>query len=333
MDFNGIQPAPGEAALIVPHEWAKPHGDYSHFGLSGGSAIPYTSVQDGFDMNEANIWLTRSLLNTFITARRAGLKLDMPREYSNWQAHRLLLLPSPLTSTERNLVHVHTAFWDQVREHVQAGGLLYASLCADAAIPEMESLFGASLSDHASVEQVTLTFMQSFGEMMAGETLNYRVDSDNPLHWPATLEVTDGQVIAMDQDGRPALIVHSFGKGKTLLSAYPLETYLAMMSSVFERSENTHQIYRGLMQLADFTPLFSTDVPGVEVTGLMGEGRGYVVLVNHEPEKRAVIVTSRNQLKTVQQIDPNAKQALTLNGNQWQMEIPEYGGAIVEWTL
>ena len=175
MDFNGIQPAVGDAALIVPHEWAKPHGDYSRFGLSGASAIPYTSVQDGFDMSEANVWLTRSLLNTFIVAHRAGLKVDMPREYSNWQSHRLLLLPSPLTSTERNLVHVHTAFWDQVREYVQAGGLLYASLCADAAIPEMEDLFGASLSDHASVEQVTLTFVEAFGEIAAGETFSYRV--------------------------------------------------------------------------------------------------------------------------------------------------------------
>ena len=158
-------------------------------------------------------------------------------------------------------------------------------------------------------------------------------DSGDPQHWPATLEVTDGQVIATDQDGRPALIVHSFGKGKTLLSAYPLETYLATTPSVFEHEENTHQIYRGLLQLADFTPLFSTDVPDVEVSALIGEGRGYAVLANHQPEKRSVTVTSSENLKTIQQIDPGGKRPITLNGNQWQMEIPEYGGAIVEWTL
>ncbi len=72
--------------------------------------LPYTSTQDGFETGDANLWLTRSLLNTFILARRAGWKVDMPREYTDWQAHPLLLLPSPLTSTERNLVHVHTSF-------------------------------------------------------------------------------------------------------------------------------------------------------------------------------------------------------------------------------
>ncbi|HVN15517.1 MAG TPA: cellulase family glycosylhydrolase [Anaerolineales bacterium] len=332
MDFNGIRPASGDAALIVPHEWAKPHGDESHFGLSGASVIPYTSVQDGYDMSEANIWLTRSLLNAFIIARRAGLKVDMPRDYSNWQAHPLLLLPSPLTSTERNLVHVHTDFWNRAREYVQAGGLLYASLCSDAAIPEMGSLFGTSLSDHTSVEEVNLTFVESFGDITAGTTFSYRVDPTNPQHWPATLDVTDGQVIAIDQDGRPALILHSFGKGRTLLSAYPLETYSAVTPSAFERIENTHLIYRGLMKLAGFIPLFSTDVPGVEAAGLIGEGRGYVVLANHQSEKRIVTVTSRNRLNTIQQIEPNGKRPITLNGNQWQMEIPEYGGAITEWT-
>ena len=33
MDFTGLQPAAGDAALIVPHEWAKPHGDFSRFRL------------------------------------------------------------------------------------------------------------------------------------------------------------------------------------------------------------------------------------------------------------------------------------------------------------
>ncbi|MHC5035484.1 MAG: glycoside hydrolase 5 family protein, partial [Planctomycetota bacterium] len=146
MDFNGIEPAPAEAALIVPHEWSKPHGDFARLGLSGPSVVHYVSVQDGGGVlapyatclgqgaGSDNVWLTGSLLAAFILARRAGLKADVPREYSDWQTRPLLLLPSPLTSAERNLVHVHTSFWDKVRDYVQSGGTLYASLCADAAI-------------------------------------------------------------------------------------------------------------------------------------------------------------------------------------------------------
>ncbi len=333
MDFTDIQPAPGDAALIIPNEWAKPHGDFSRFGLSGPGSIPYTPVQDGFETGEANVWLTRSLLNAFILARRAGLKVDMPREYTHWQSHPMLLLPSPLTATERNLTHVHTAFWNEVREYVAAGGLVYVSLCADAAIPEMGDLFGASLADHVSVGDVALTFIEHFGDITPGTVFHYQADCTDPRHWPAALEVTDGQVIAMDQEGRPALVVHSYGKGKTLLSAYPLETYLAVLPSAFEHPEETHRISRGLMQWAGFTPLFATDVPGVEVAGLIGAGRGYAVLANHQPAEYLVTVTSRSPLKSVQKIEADRKQPVALKKDQWQVEIPAYGGAVIEWTL
>ncbi len=331
MDFTGLQPAAGDAAMVIPHEWAKPHGDFSRFGLGVAESIPYTSVQDGSETGEANVWLTRALLNAFILARRAGLKVDMPREYTRWQAYPMLLLPSPLTSTERNLVHVHTAFWEQVRRYVQAGGLVYASLCADAAIPEMEDLFGASLADHASAGEVTLTFVQPWGEIKRGAVFHYQADASNPRLWPATLEVAQGQVIALDQAGRPALVAHSFGKGKTLLSAYPLEVYLALLPSAFERPESTHQIFRGLAQWAGFIPLFSTNVPGVEVAGLAGAERGYAVLANHQPETSPVTVVCRNPLKSVYEIGLEGKHPLVLKDNQWQMEIPAYGGAVLEW--
>jgi hypothetical protein len=333
MDFADLQPAPGEAALIIPHEWAKPHGDFSRFGLTGPGSIPYTPVQDGFDMGDANVWVTRSFLNSFVLARRAGLKVDMPREYTEWQTHPMLLLPSPLTATERNLTHVHTAFWDEVREYVRLGGLVYISLCADAAIPEMAGLFGASLADHGSAADVDLTFVEQFGDIAAGTVFHYSADAANPRHWPATLDVTDGHVIATDQEGRPALVAHSLGNGKTLISAYPLETYLAESPSVFERTEETHRIYRGLMQWAKLTPQFSTDVPGVEIAGLNGPGRGYAVLANHQPGNHLVTVTSRSPLRSVSLIETDGNKPITLDGNRWQMEIPGYGGAVIEWLL
>jgi len=333
MDFANIQPAPGEAALIVPHEWAKPLGDFSRFGLNGSGAIPYTSVQDGFETGEDNVWLTRSLLNAFILARRAGLSVEMPREYAEWENQPLLLLPSPLTSTERNLVHVHTAFWDRVRSYVQQGGVVYASLCADAAIPEMNDLFGATLADHAPPGEVTLTFVSPFGDLSAGTAFHFQANPSDPHHWAATLDVTHGEVVAVDESGRPALVAHSYGQGKSLLCAYPLESYLAVQPASFEGGENTHRIYQALRQWTGITPLFSTDQPSVEVGALTGPERGYAILANHNPEAQKVYVTSRLSIKSIRQITPTGLQPLPIKDGSWTMSLKGYDGAIIEWNL
>jgi endo-1,4-beta-mannosidase len=333
LDLAGVQPAPGEAALVIPHEWGKPHGDMSRAGLSGTSALPYSSTQELSGNGEANLWLTRSLLSSFILARRAGLKVDMPREYTNWQVHPLLLLPSPLTSTEYNLAHVHTAFWETTRTYVEGGGILYASLCADAAIPEMAELFGASLSDHAPADEVTIKLIEPFGGLPAGSEFHYHADPSNPRYWPATLDIAGGTVIAVDGSGRPALVANTCGKGKAFLSAYPLESYLAVQPGVFEAPENTHLLYHALREWAGVQPMFSTTDPSVEVAGLIGGRRGYAVLANHAAELKHIAVISNLALKEVKQLNSQGLQPLLLHYHAWSMDIPAYDGAIVEWKL
>lgn len=295
--------------------------------------MPYSSTQDGSESGEANLWLTRSLLSSFILARRAGLKVDMPREYTDWQAHPLLLLPSPLTSTEHNLVHVHTAFWETARLYVEQGGALYASLCADAAIPEMAALFGASLLDHTPAEEVILKLVKPFGSLPVGSEFHYHADPSNPRYWPATLNIAGGMVIAVDGSGRPALVANTCGKGKTLLSAYPLESYLAVQPGVFETAENTYLLYHALREWAGIQPIFSTTDPSVEVAGLTAGKRGYAILANHQPEQKNVAVLTNLPVKEVNQITSQGRQPLLLHYRAWRMDIPAYDGAIVEWKL
>ena len=333
LDLTDIQPAAGEAALIIPHEWAKPHGDMSRSGLTGPGSLPYSSTQDGFSDGEPNLWLTRSLLSSFILARRAGLTVDMPREYTDWQNHALVLLPAPLTSTERKLVHVHTTFWEQARLYVEQGGTLYASLCADAAIPGMGDLFGASLSDHVPAEEVVLKLVQPLGSLAAGNEFHFQANPSCLKNWPATLEIGSGMVIAVDGSGRPALVANIYGRGKTLLSAYPLESYLAVKPAAFEEPEATHSIYRALAEWAGIQPMFSTDVPGVEVAGLAGGERGYAILANHQPVQKQVTISSNLPLKEVHQITNQHRQPLLLQERTWRMNIGPYEGAIVEWKL
>jgi endo-1,4-beta-mannosidase len=333
LDMTGLQPAPAETALIVPHEWAKPHGDYGEFGLRGAEVIPYVSVQDEWKEDEdTNNWLMGALISAFILARRAGFKADLSREFSDWQTRPLLLLPSPLTSTDLNLVHVYTTFWESAHAFVEKGGALYASFCADAAIPHMAELFGASLSDHAPVEEVQITLISDFGDLAAGETFRYRTDAADMRNWPVTVDVFDGQVIAVDQDDRPALIVHAMGEGKTLLSTYPLERYLALTPSAFDGNENTHKLYRAFAAWAGVQPLFSSSHPSVETAALAGEGHAYVVITNHSPEARSIKVTSRLNLKTAGLITAEGTHSMVIEANSWKMEIPASDGAIVEVT-
>jgi len=339
LDLAGVEPAPAAAGIIVPNEWSKPYGDASRFGLTGPTIVPYTSTDEGGavagqklpDFAEENDWLTGSWLSSFILARQAGLKADFPREYSDWHSRPLLLLPSPLTSTDSFLVHVHTDFWEKARQYVTDGGALYASLCGDAAIPEMESLFGARLVDHSPVNEVTLKVVAAWGGLNPGDTFHYSAGGGSPRQWAATLEARGGTVIAVDQDGRPALVANRLGKGATLLCAYPLETYLASLPAAFDKEENTYRIYRALGEWAGVKLRFRSDQFSVEAVSLDAPDHGYLVVVNHSGKSRQATMTSALPLKSLQRLTPNGEQPVSLQGTRWKLDLQPYEAAVFEW--
>ena len=339
LDLSGIEPAPAEAAIIVPNEWSKPRGDFSRFRLTGPEVIPYVSTNEGMavagqpppNLSDDNNWLTGAWLSSFVLAHRSGLKADFPREYSDWQKHPMLLLPSPLTSTDALLVHVHTDFWEKARQYVAQGGALYASVSADAAIPEMEQLFGARLLDHVPVSDVILKVVAPFGDLRPGETFHYASVPNDPRHWAAILQVRGGKIIAVDQDGRPALVANAVGKGKTLLCAYPLESYLAAVPGVFDKPESTYRIYKAFADWAGVRPLFSSDQPSVEVRALNGHGRGYLVLANHTAQAQKITLTTTLPLRSLHQVTPAGLDPIPLHGSRWTMDLEPYGGAVLEW--
>ena len=90
----------------------------------------------------------------------------------------MLFLPSPLTSTASNIVHVHSDFYEKARKYVE-GGALYASVAADAAIPDMETIFGAHLVD-ANPKRFTLKMVEPFGDLKPGDTFHYSVPAATP---------------------------------------------------------------------------------------------------------------------------------------------------------
>jgi endo-1,4-beta-mannosidase len=340
LDLNGVEPAEAEAAILVPNEWSKPYGDASHFGLKGPEIAPYTSTMEGGTVDgqmpttypDDNARLMGAWLSSYILARKAGLKADFPREYSDdWQRHPLVLMASPLTSTNTALVHVHTDFWAKAKAYVEQGGVLYASVSADAAIPEMEALFGARLVDSALVHEITIKMVEPFGRLKPGDTFTYGAPGDAMTLWPAALEVEGGQVVAVDQDGRPALVAHTLGKGKTLLSAYPIEVYLANRPGAFEGGDGSYRLYRALREWAGVRPRVWTDDASVEAAALNAADHGYFVVVNHAATGKHVRVETSQLVHSLAQVLADGKQELTQEGASWQVTLGPYEGRVLEW--
>jgi endo-1,4-beta-mannosidase len=339
LDLTGIEPAPAEAAILVPNEWSKPHGDFSHFGLTGPEVVPYVSTDEGANVSgesqpnfsEDNAWITGAWLSSYILARRAGMKADFPREYDDWQKRPLLLLPSPLTSTDSFLVHVHSDFWEKAKQYVTQGGALYASVAADAAIPEMESLFGARLVDANPKDEVTLKVIAPFASLKVGDTFHFTSPGPSLRSWGSLLSVKGGTVIAVDQDNNPALVANTLGSGKTLLCAYPVEYYLANMPAVFDKPEDTHRIYQAFREWSGVKPLFHTDMPSVEVAALSGKAGGYAVVTNHGAAHEDVTVTASIPLHSVTRITARGATDVTVSGSSFKADLAGYAGAVFAW--
>ena len=340
LDLAGIAPAPAEVGIVIPDEWAKVHGDFSRFGLTGPAVTPYVSQADGDaipgrpqpDTSAANQWLMSSALTSFILARQAGLKADFPREYADWEKRRMLFLPSPITSTsDPFLVHVHSDFYEKARKYVEKGGFLYASVASDGAVPEMTSLFGARIVDRAISSEVTIKMVEPFGNLKPGDTFHYTVPSASIQSWGVLLEVSSGKVIAVDQDGHPALVINSIGAGKTLLSAYPIEHYLAGVPAAFDKPENTQHIYAAFRDWAGVTPTFRSDRPEVEVTSLTGDHRGYLAVVNHSEQPQDLTILSAIPVRSYTWITPEGARPVALEGANAKLHLGPFEGAILEW--
>jgi endo-1,4-beta-mannosidase len=340
LDLSGTAPAPADIAIVIPDEWAKPHGDYSRLGLTGPAVTPYLSQFDAGavagrlppDTTAANLWLMSSALNSFILARRVGLKADFPREYADWERRPMVFLPSPLTSTsDPFLAHVHSDFYEKARKYVEKGGFLYASLASDGAIPEMASIFGARIVDRAISSEVTIKMIEPFGNLKPGDSFHFAVPTPSIQSWGAILEVSTGKVVAVDQDGRPALVTNSVGPGKTLLSAYPIEHYLAGVPAAFDQPESTHRIYDAFREWAGIRPAFRSDRPELEVSALSADHHGYVVIVNHSDKPQDAVISVNSSVSSLAVLSPDGTKSVEVRNSKAMIHLNPFDGAIWEW--
>jgi hypothetical protein len=144
------------------------------------------------------------------------------------------------------------------------------------------------------------------------------------------LEVSDARVLAVDQEGRPALLTKPVGHGHTVICAYPLEYALGSTANAFEKPGNCQRLYRGLKALAQIQSPFTVADPVIELGWFLSQDRDYVTLINHSSDFIRTYVEAKIPGKA-HFLAPDGPQARTSADIGFNVELPGFSGSVYEW--
>ncbi|MEU9202598.1 cellulase family glycosylhydrolase [Streptomyces sp. NPDC048332] len=274
VDFPRCRRADAGAALVVPAFLEKGYP----YSRPADRPLIFTSLQQGY-----------------VAARGADLPVGFVREADGLPEAgdvQLYLLPS----TRQLTTHTRRGLEQRARE----GATVYLSFCSGEHpatrgpwFHDLDGLFGVEMQLSYGVAEpieddvLEMTFTEDFGSVRAGETLRFPVagNEDSRAWLPV---VPDGaRVVATDAHGRPALLVHELGAGRTVLATYPLEHMAARTARV--NPEQTHRLYAALAEVAGAARPVTVDTPHVSADTLVHEdGRRFVWLVSQAEEELTV---------------------------------------------
>lgn len=261
---GALRPVVGEVALVIPEHFER--------------VLPFSSSTDRSDARA-------NLAQAFVAAREADLPVRMAREVDGLVDDvKLYLMASLKTITSPGMA--------RLVELTETGRVLYFSYFPGSDtnqrgpwVPWLEETFGVSQNlRYGLVEpvdgDVVLHMVEDFGGLRAGEDLV--VGSGGNRHARTFLPVTPAgaEVIATDQEGRPALLRHRRGAGWAVLCTYPLEHLASQTPRA--NPEPTWRLYSALADLAGVSrPVRCSD-------GRVAVGR----LALDEPDAELVVVTN-----------------------------------------
>lgn len=336
ISLTGLQPELPQAGILVPHEWARGL-DFAEYGFPPDTLYQYVPRDDILHHNTdpaAQETLVQAWLSAWILGRQAGLPLSFPRENDAWQTLKLILAPYPLTGSSGVYFsyHLYTTFWEKARDYLAGGGVLHASLNANAAIPHewCRELCGFTLIDRARWrEEIVLTFREPFGEIAAGTRL--RLPAFPGADGTAVrVRNESARVLAVDQDDNPAMLWHTCGQGHCVVSTYPLELALGRAYWAFEEARPEVALYRSLRALAGIHPLCQVDCPPVECGVLQRDRRAIVILANHAAVPQSGRAVFHAPLTAVRLISETGGQPVAHGSQSWSFSLDPFAGALYE---
>ena len=202
-----------------------------------------------------------------------------------------------------------TRTWRALERRARDGATVYLSYCsgrhpatsAAPGSPVWTALFGVSYqlaTGWRPIEDdiLVMTFTEDFGRLTAGETLRFPVGGNEDSRAYLPVVPRGARVVATDAHGRPALLVHETGRGRTVLATYPLEHMAARTARV--NPEQTHRLYAALAELAGVGPRGDGRHPvrGADVL-VHEDGRRFVWLVSQSAEALTVRPRADGELR------------------------------------
>lgn len=284
--------------------------------------VPYYMYEEVPRQGVDRLRIYRVLEETFVLCKMAGLNPDFVRSFDDLTQYRLVMLPGGF--------RLKSPQWVELQKWVETGGTLYVSyvgLTGGIYAPNFDDLFGCrqrvcygSLAQSED-DKVDLHFKTRFGAIPSGETLvinRNRVGRES-AYLPLTVQ--DAEVVAVDSHGRPAIVRRVLGKGKVILSSYPLE-YMVLNTPDGSLNTELYRIYEALQVEAGISRRFKGGHPYLEVEVLKGPGTPTeLLLVMNQTRFPVETVLHDNEQKQAIELSmgSNAVKVFASNGSRWEL--------------
>jgi len=187
--------------------------------------------------------------STYILAKEAGLNIRMRNTDTAIPDAPIYMLPC---ITGWKVIQKKT--YDAILEKVAAGATLYISFNTGH-LSDFETVTGLSSDGFRNYTQ-SKTARFAFGD------ITYRGTKE------ILINALDAEVLASNNEDRPVLTVHSYGKGKIYYLSFPLEQIVWDEIDGFdpEKTQAYHKIYREIFKNTDLGHTVTTDCPYLGIT-------------------------------------------------------------------
>jgi hypothetical protein len=155
-------------------------------------------------------------------------------------------------------------------------------------MPWIDRAFGVThelrygLADPVDAEVVSFELVRDLGHLATGSRLSFVVAGDGPARAYLPVTAAGAELLAVDDQGRPALLRHRTGAGWMVLCTYPIEHMAASRPQA--NPEPTWQLYSALADEAGVSRPVRTDDPRNIVGPITVGGETAFVVLNISPE-------------------------------------------------
>jgi len=239
---------------------------FPNFTAEPARAAIVVPFREGVPEDQSKVFMA------FILCKQAGINADIIRPESDYSAYDLIIAPSLTTHKP-----FRVSDWQRMLARAEEGATLYASY-DNCSLRNMGKAFGVKINmktkprSHARF----LEFLKGFGSFKQDEKLTLQ----GSANWTLDTEPAEADVIACNPEGCPALTVHRYGKGKTVLCLEPLERLLIGVPHVFEESQS-YRVYEALKAVAGIDAGVRMGHPFIERTLHSMSDARILTVINH----------------------------------------------------